>query len=124
MSSTLRVTNVSDTTGGTSTNLMSGLAKAWANYDGTGTPALETEVFNSSSLTDNAAGDHTVNYTSALDSSIHAVLALQSRTASNAQVGAEIASRTTSSARISHRDTSGTGYDEGTCCMAAMGDLA
>ena len=36
----------------------------------------------------------------------------------------EIASRTTSSARISHRDTSGTGYDEGTCCMAAMGDLA
>ena len=55
MSSTLRVTNVSDTTGGTSTNLMSGLAKAWWIWTPGGTAALD-KTFNVSSLTDNGVG--------------------------------------------------------------------
>jgi len=58
MSSTLRVTNVSDTTGGTSTNLMSGLAKAWSNLNGTGTIA-ERDSFNISGYVDNGTGNYT-----------------------------------------------------------------
>jgi len=58
MSSTLRVTNVTDTTGGTSTNLMSGLAKAWSNLNGTGTIA-ERDSFNISGYVDNGTGNYT-----------------------------------------------------------------
>jgi len=58
MSSTLRVTNVADTTGGTSTNLMSGLAKAWSNLNGTGTIA-ERDSFNISGYVDNGTGHYT-----------------------------------------------------------------
>ena len=63
MSSTLRVTNVSDTTGGTSTNLMSGLAKAWSNLNGTGTIA-ERDSFNISGYVDNGTGDYTFTISS------------------------------------------------------------
>ena len=67
MSSTLRVTNVIDTTGGTSTNLMSGLAKAWSNLNGTGTIA-ERDSFNISGYVDNGTGDYSINFSSPLDS--------------------------------------------------------
>ena len=62
MSSTLRVTNVADTTGGTSTNLMSGLAKAWTCLDGTGTISGLND-FNVSSYTDNGTGDYDIHLT-------------------------------------------------------------
>jgi hypothetical protein len=38
---------------------------AWVNFDGTGTPTIRDD-FNVSSLTDNAAGDFTINFTNAL----------------------------------------------------------
>lgn len=63
MSSTLRVTNVSDVAGGTSTNLMSGLAKAWSNLNGTGTIA-ERDSFNVSGYVDNGIGDYTFTISS------------------------------------------------------------
>jgi len=43
----------------------SGLAKAWVNFDGTGTVAIRAS-FNVSSITDNGTGDYTVNFTTAL----------------------------------------------------------
>ena len=43
----------------------SGLAKAWVNFNGTGTVAIRAS-FNVSSITDNAQGDYTVNFTTAL----------------------------------------------------------
>jgi hypothetical protein len=39
-----------------------GIAKAWVNFDGTGTVAIR-DSFNVSSITDNGDGDYTVNYT-------------------------------------------------------------
>ena len=71
MSSTLRVTNVSDTTGGTSTNLMSGLAKSWADFDGTGTPAYN-DSFNHSSLTDLGTGYYRLLFSASKSSSNYA----------------------------------------------------
>jgi hypothetical protein len=43
----------------------SGLAKAFVNFNGTGTVAIRAS-FNVSSITDNGTGDYTVNFTTAL----------------------------------------------------------
>jgi hypothetical protein len=46
-------------------NGMTGIAKAWVNFNGTGTVAIRSS-FNVSSVTDNGTGDYTVNFTTAL----------------------------------------------------------
>jgi len=43
----------------------SGLAKAWVNFNGTGTVAIRAS-FNVSSITDNGTGDYTLNLTTSL----------------------------------------------------------
>jgi hypothetical protein len=40
-------------------------ARAWVNFNGTGTPAINASV-NVSSITDNGTGDYTVNFTTAM----------------------------------------------------------
>lgn len=45
---------------------MSGAAKAWVNFNGTGTVAIRAS-FNVTSITDNGTGDYTVNFTNALE---------------------------------------------------------
>jgi hypothetical protein len=66
--STLRVTNVQDTAGAnslTTAQIYNGAAKAWVNFNGTGTVAIRAS-FNVSSITDNGSGSYTVNFTTAL----------------------------------------------------------
>ena len=46
-------------------NGMTGIAKAWVNFDGTGTVAIRAS-YNVSSITDNGTGDYTVNFTNSL----------------------------------------------------------
>jgi hypothetical protein len=46
-------------------NGMTGIAKAWVNFNGTGTPAIRAS-FNVSSITDNGTGDYTINFTTAM----------------------------------------------------------
>lgn len=59
--STLNVANVTDGTTTVSTNyVVNGSAKAWVNFNGTGTIAARDSL-NLSSLTDNGTGDYTVN---------------------------------------------------------------
>lgn len=53
------------TTAKLGSNKASGLAKAWVNFNGTGTVAIRAS-FNVSSITDNGTGDYTVNFTTAL----------------------------------------------------------
>lgn len=66
--STLRVTNISNA-GGTKTvpadTVVDGTAKAWVNFNGTGTVAIRAS-FNVSSITDGGTGVYTVNFTSAM----------------------------------------------------------
>ena len=45
--------------------VVQGSAKAWVNFNGTGTVAIRA-AFNVSSITDNGTGDYTVNFTNAL----------------------------------------------------------
>ena len=53
-------------------NGMNGIAKAWVNFNGTGTPAIRGS-FNVSSITDNGTGDYTVNFTTAMPDANYAV---------------------------------------------------
>jgi hypothetical protein len=66
--STLRLTTISNQTGSSSVpsqTVISGSAKAWVNFNGTGTVAIRAS-FNVSSITDNGTGQYTVNFTNAL----------------------------------------------------------
>ena len=59
--STITVTNIK-ATGETASRPVSGVAAAWANINGTGTIAARDSL-NVSSLTDNATGDYSYNFT-------------------------------------------------------------
>jgi hypothetical protein len=63
--STLRVNNITDNSGGTNNLNVPGTARAWVNFNGTGTVAIRAS-FNVTSITDNATGNYTVNFTTAL----------------------------------------------------------
>lgn len=71
--STLRVTTVTNPSGGQPT--IDGLAKAWVNFNGTGTVAIRAS-FNVSSITDNGVGNYTVNFTNAFVDLNYATVAI------------------------------------------------
>jgi hypothetical protein len=73
--STLQCTNLQDTSGGnslTTAQIYNGAAKAWVNFNGTGTVAIRAQ-FNVSSITDNGTGNYTANFTTALTDANYAV---------------------------------------------------
>ncbi len=68
-----------EVTTGTSTTLVSpvssmvfhqGVAKAWVNFNGTGTPAIN-DSYNVTSITDNGVGDYTINFTTAFGNAFY-----------------------------------------------------
>ena len=66
--STLRLTTIANQTGSSSVpsdTVISGSAKAWVNFNGTGTVAIRAS-FNVSSITDGGAGNYTINFTNSL----------------------------------------------------------
>ena len=64
--STLVAQNISNGTVSTSSaNVINGSAKAWVNFNGTGTVAIRAS-YNVLSITDNGVGDYTINFTNAL----------------------------------------------------------
>lgn len=73
--STLNVTNISDGTNSTATtNVVKGSAKAWVNFNGTGTVAIR-EDYNVSSITDHGTGIYSVNFSTAMpDANYSAVI--------------------------------------------------
>jgi hypothetical protein len=63
--STLVAQTISNGTVSTSSaNVIQGSAKAWVNFNGTGTVAIRAS-YNVSSITDNGTGDYTINFTNA-----------------------------------------------------------
>ena len=112
MAGTLVITTLSDGTNSTSaTNCIQGSAKAWVNFNGTGTVAIRAS-YNVSSITDNGTGTYTVNFTNALADANYAVNATGDST------GARIASvdnggavPTTSAVRVGFLTTGGSAGD-------------
>ena len=78
-------------------------ARAWVNFNGTGTVAIRASG-NVSSITDNGAGDYTVNFTSAMPDANYAISVLGKNTVSNNNVShnPNVSTNTTSAARINH----------------------
>jgi len=66
--STAKITTLADSAGAntsTPAEIASGRAKAWVNFNGTGTVSIRAS-YNVSSITDNGVGDYTVNFTNAM----------------------------------------------------------
>ena len=73
--STIKVTNLQDTSGGnssTSEEIFQGRAKAWVSFNGTGTVAIRDD-FNVDTITDNGTGDYTINFDNAMSNSNYSV---------------------------------------------------
>lgn len=87
--------------------IVSGTAKAWVNFNGTGTVAIR-RAFNVSSVTDNGVGDYTVNFTTAMVDTNYSISMTIGGTAS-AYMSRDFSdgtARTTSSIRVSTINTS------------------
>ena len=63
--STLKADTIQNTSGGAVTLTQQSAAKAWVNFNGTGTIAVRDSL-NNSSLTDNGTGDYTVTMSNAM----------------------------------------------------------
>ena len=84
---------------------VNGLAKAWVNFNGTGAVAIRAS-YNVSSITDNGAGDYTVNFTTAFADANYAMTgtaSLDARSETIAITGYTEATRLSGSVRINSR---------------------
>jgi hypothetical protein len=126
--SNIRIDNIAPSAGGTYRNAPRGIAAAWVNFNGTSTVAIRDSE-NVGSITDNGAGDYTVNFTAAMiDANYAADVTHQYVTdggfsdtiSSIRNVSSALA---TTSARVQHYSASGA-YDAVTMCVTIMGDLA
>ena len=73
MAGRITVSTLNNDTGVLATqNGMTGIAKAWVNFNGTGTVAIRSS-FNVSSIIDNGVGDYIVNFTTAMPNANYAI---------------------------------------------------
>ena len=117
--STLRVNTIQNNTGGQPA--IDGTAKAWVNFDGTGTVAIRAS-FNVTSITDNGTGEYTINMTNALaDANYSIVISSDPATGSGGIPYSGLSysgySPTSSTARV-RTTTSGAFADSPTVCVA------
>jgi hypothetical protein len=90
-------------------------AKAWVNFNGTGTVAIRASG-NVSSITDNGTGDYTVNFTTAMPDVNYAALAsgaVNDTAGGSGVTGRDIVvnNNTTTSTRLFTSNSSGVGLD-------------
>ena len=107
--STLRVTTITTPSGGQPT--IEGLARAWVNFNGTGTVAIRASL-NVSSITDNGTGQYTVNFITAMPDDNYCVVSeLSDPSSANPTNGMStlLYSTSTTSLRI-HCGVQSTGY--------------
>ena len=126
MTSTIRVDNFGPSAGGT-TYSARGIAKAWVNFDGTGTIAARDSE-NVSSLTDGGAGDYEINFSNSFAAADYSIVATGNIATNNSgrSVSAPASDTYTVSAvgvRCFRSDTLGA-EDFAFVSAAAHGDLA
>ena len=115
--STIKVNNVQDTSGSNSSTpaeIHSGRAKAWVNFNGTGTAAIRDD-YNVASITDEGTGVFTITYTNTLDGNNYIIVGSSGGT-SNTTSGAvylldQQLARSSSSCRVYIGNNSGTAVD-------------
>ena len=106
MAGQLTISTLNDSSGVLATqNGMNGIAKAWVNFNGTGTVAIRAS-FNVSSITDNGVGDYTVNFTNAMPDANYTTMTTTNRSSTNttlvniSRIADELATPTTSAVRV------------------------
>jgi hypothetical protein len=120
--STLRVDTIENSAGGSAINVP-GAAKAWVNFNGTGTVAIRDSL-NVSSITDNGTGDYTVNFTSAMTDtnySVNATVSIASIQNTGWHIGssAKPPALTTTSVKVYTKATSTVDYyDADVVCVS------
>jgi hypothetical protein len=105
--------------------VVNGSAKAWADWDGTGTPALNDSL-NVASLIDNATGDQSITFTNSFSSDFWTIAAAANsqRNGSGWAWQATDYKRTTSLSRIRSYNTGFTLTDVAVMNSTITGDLA
>lgn len=122
--SDLKVTTISDLAGtGPVTLTKQSAAKAWVNFDGTGTAAIRDSV-NVASLTDNGTGDYGVNYTSNMSASDYSVTTAVGQTSPFPIAQAYLASVSVGFVRLNTAQPGTADYDTGIIASTIHGDLA
>jgi hypothetical protein len=87
--------------------------KAWISFNGTGTPAVRGSM-NVSSITDNGAGDYTINFTTAMSDANYATVVTAMRVSGNTGAQGfmrETTTPTTALVRIGTTNQGGTAVD-------------
>jgi len=121
--STLEVSNLNDgTTTVPTTYITDGSAKAWVNFNGTGTVAIQ-DGMNFASIVDGGTGIYTANYTSNMDSIAYALTANRER---NGQYGGvnDYDQRYVGSVRLISFRENDTSFDSPAIFAVVHGDLA
>jgi hypothetical protein len=85
--------------------------RAWVNFNGTGTVAIRASG-NVTSITDNATGNYTVNFTTAMPDANYSTAIAQSKTVSDSQTGPYIQTVLAGSLRFNLGGSAGVLYDE------------
>ena len=98
------------------------LAKAWCNWNGTGTIAIR-DSFNVSSLSDTGTGQYTVNFSNALSNANYSVAWGGDGGTGSLSDGCQIFTLTTSSFK-SHWGSGGSQFDFTDCYFSVFGDGA
>jgi hypothetical protein len=96
-------------------------ARAWVNFNGTGTVAIRASG-NVSSITDNGTGNYTVNFTTAMSDANYSVTALSSRDASTSNIITQIdgTTFTSSACRLRTFDLANGGQDALNACVSVF----
>jgi len=114
MAGTIVADTLQNGTGSTTSmdNAINGSAKAWVNFNGTGTVAIRAS-YNVSSITDNGTGDYTVNFTNAFADANYAVVVGAGEGSNTARITNSCARAvpTSSAARIGIQAAGGTDTD-------------
>lgn len=97
------------------------LCRAWVNFNGTGTVAINAS-FNVSSITDNGTGNYTVNFTNAMaDANYSAVGTVQDDNDSSSVICTFYSSAfLTSSVTVRSINSGGTAVDSPTVCVSVF----
>jgi hypothetical protein len=100
------------------------LARAWVNFNGTGTAAIR-DSGNVSTLTDNGTGSYTVSFSNAMGNANYAAPYSMSALTTDATSGSgAVINRSTASFQVDTENSGGTNTDMPVNDTAIFGDLA
>lgn len=122
--SEIRAETISDAAGtGPITLTKQSAAKAWVNFNGTGTVAIR-DSFNLSSITDHGTGNYTENFSSAFSAADYAVGAFTGGSASSRDVVGDATAFSASTCEIFVTNSAETVVDSEIVTTSTHGDLA